>query len=82
MIYDFDDFCLWIYVVIDYIWQIETANGQLTEQLNIEINQPHTFWGLCTRLRTKLAAHTLCVYIIRLLSNPDYLQIKRLAFPN
>lgn len=61
---------------------IETVNGQLTEHLNIEINQAHTFWGLCTRLRTKLAAHTLCVYINRLLGNPDYLQIKRLAFPN
>ncbi len=35
---------------------IETANGQLTEQLHIEINHAHTFWGLCTRLYAKLTA--------------------------
>jgi hypothetical protein len=29
-----------------------------------------------------LTAHTLCVYINRLLGKPDYLQIKSLAFPN
>jgi hypothetical protein len=38
---------------------IETVNGQLTEQFNLQVNHPHTFWGLCTRLLTKLAAHTL-----------------------
>jgi hypothetical protein len=61
---------------------IETVNGQLSEQFNIETNHAHTFWGLCTRLYSKLAAHTLCVYINRLLGKPDYLQIKSLAFPN
>jgi hypothetical protein len=61
---------------------IETVNGQLTEQLNIETNHAHSFWGLCTRLYTKLTAHTLCIYINRLLGNPDFLQIKALAFPN
>ena len=60
---------------------IETVNGQLTQQFNIETNQAHTFWGLCTRLHTKLAAHTLCIYINRLLGKPDFLQIKSLAFP-
>jgi hypothetical protein len=62
--------------------RIETVNGQLSEQFNIEVNHAHTFWGLCTRLYTKLAAHTLCIYLNRLLGNPDYLQIKALAFPN
>ncbi len=60
---------------------IETVNGQLVEQFNIQVNHAHTFWGLCTRLLTKLAAHTLCIYLNRLLGNPDFLQIKALAFP-
>jgi hypothetical protein len=61
---------------------IEAVNGQLTEQFSIETNHAHTFWGLCTRLYTKLVAHTLCIYINRLLGNPEFLQIKALAFPN
>ena len=61
---------------------IETVNGQLSEQFNIETNHAHTFLGLCTRLLTKLAAHTLCIYINRLLGKPQFLQIKALAFPN
>ena len=61
---------------------IETVNGQLTEQLNIETNHAHSFRGLCARLYTKLTAHTLCIYINRLLGRPDFLQIKALAFPN
>ena len=60
---------------------IETVNGQLSEQFNIEKNHAHTFWGLCTRLFTKLTAHTLCIYINRLLGKPEFLQIKALAFP-
>jgi hypothetical protein len=60
---------------------VETVNDQLTEQLHIEINHAHTFWGLCTRLHTKLAAHTLCIYLNRQLANADFLCIKRLAFP-
>jgi hypothetical protein len=61
---------------------IETVNGQLTEQFQIETNHAHSFWGLCARLYTKLTAHTLCIYLNRLLGNPDWLQIKALAFPN
>ena len=61
---------------------IETVNGQLSEQFNIEQNHAHTFWGLCTRLHTKLTAHTLCIYLNRLLGKPDFLHIKALAFPN
>ena len=61
---------------------IETVHGQLTEQLRIEINHAHSGWGLCARLYTKLTAHTLSIYLNRLLGNVDFLQIKRLAFPN
>src|SRR5262249_30201359 len=57
---------------------IETVNGQLTEQFNIQVNHAHTFWGLCTRLLSKLAAHTLCIFLNRLLGKPDFLQIKAL----
>jgi hypothetical protein len=60
---------------------IETVNGQLTQQLNVETNHAHSFWGLCTRLYTKLTAHTLCIYINRLLGKTEFLQIKALAFP-
>ncbi len=59
----------------------ETVNGQLTEQFGVESKHAHTFWGLCTRLFTKLTAHTLCIYLNRLLGNPDWLQVKALAFP-
>lgn len=61
---------------------IETVNGQLGEQFAIEQNHAHSFWGLCARLYTKLTAHTLCLYLNRLLGNPDWLQIKALAFPS
>ena len=61
---------------------VETVNGQLSEQFTIERNHAYTFWGLCTRLVTKLTAHTLCIYLNRLLGNKEVLQIKRLAFPN
>lgn len=60
---------------------IETVNGQLTEQFGVETNHAHTFWGLCARLWAKLTAHTLCIYLNRLLGNPHWLQIKALAFP-
>jgi IS5 family transposase len=61
---------------------VETVNSQLADQFHIEINHALTFEGLCVRLQTKLAAHTLCLYLNRLLGNADYLQIKSLAFPN
>src|SRR6185436_1009183 len=60
---------------------IETVNGQLTEQFNIQVNHAHSVWGLCTRLLTKMAAHTLCIYLNRLLGNTHVLHIKALAFP-
>jgi hypothetical protein len=61
---------------------VETVNGQLTEQFTIERNHAHRFWGLWTRLMTKLAAHTLCLYLNRLMGKAEFLQIKHLAFPN
>ena len=61
---------------------IETVNNQLNEQFQIETNHAHTFWGLCTRLYSKLTAHTLCIYLNRLLGKADFLQIKSLAFPS
>ena len=61
---------------------IETVNQQLTDQFHIARNRAHTFYGLVARLRTKLAANTLCIYINRLLGKADVLHIKQLAFPN
>lgn len=59
---------------------IETVNGQLTEQLGIEHNHAFTFAGLCARLHTKLAAHTLCMVLNWQLGHDEPLQIKHLAF--
>lgn len=61
---------------------IETVHDQLTEQFQLSTNHAHSFWGLCTRLYTKLTAHTVSIYLNRLLGNDNFLQIKRLAFPN
>ncbi|MDP9317177.1 MAG: IS982 family transposase [Chloroflexota bacterium] len=60
---------------------IEVVNSQLSEQFKIERNHAHTFIGLCTRLYSKLAAHTLCIYLNRLFGQDDFLHVKRLAFP-
>jgi Transposase DDE domain len=61
---------------------VETVNGQLADLLHIEQNHAHSFDGLCARLYSKLTAHTLAVYLNRLLGNPDCLHLKALAFPN
>ncbi len=61
---------------------IETVNDQLTEQFGLARHHAHTFRGLCARLHTKLAAHTLSIYLNRLLGRGEWLQIKALAFPN
>ena len=60
---------------------VETVNGQLSQQFQIERNYAHSFWGLGTRLYAKLTAHTLCIHINRLLGTTDFLQIKALALP-
>ena len=61
---------------------VETVNGQLADLFHLEENHAHTFEGLCARLYGKLTAHTLGVYLNRLLGNPDCLHLKALAFPN
>ena len=58
---------------------IETVNSQLADQFRLEKNHAHTFEGLCARLLTKLAAHTLCVYLNRLCGNARFLQVKSLV---
>jgi len=60
---------------------VETVNSQLAGQFHIEANHAQSFWGLCARLHTKLAAHTLSVHLNRLLGAADVLRIKTLAFP-
>lgn len=60
---------------------IETVNSQLALQFHVETNHAHTCWGLTARLYTQLAAHTLCVWLNRLLGVPDVLLLKALAFP-
>ncbi len=61
---------------------VETVNDQLAEQFGLAAPHAHTFRGLCARLYTKLTAHTLCIYLNRLLGNADFLQVKALAFPH
>jgi hypothetical protein len=48
--------------------------------MEIGTNHAHSFWGLGAWLYTQLTAHTLCIYINRLLGKPDFLEIKSLAF--
>ena len=60
---------------------VETVNGQLADLFHIEHNHAHSFDGLCARLYSKLTAHTLAVYLNRLLGNPHRLRVKALAFP-
>jgi hypothetical protein len=61
---------------------IATVNRQLALQFHVATNPAHRFWGLTARLATKLAAHTLCVWLTRLLGAPNVLHITHLAFPN
>lgn len=58
---------------------VETVNRQLVQQLHSEINHAHHFWGLTARTLTKLTAHTLCIWLNRLLGVVDCLYINRLA---
>ena len=60
---------------------VETVNAQLTAQFALGRHHAHTFRGLCARLYTKLTAHTLCLYLNRLLGKSACFQIKALAFP-
>ncbi len=59
---------------------VETVNSQLAGRFGVETNRAHTFLGLSSRLHSKLAAHTLCIYLNRMLGERHFLRIKRLAF--
>jgi transposase len=61
---------------------VETVNGQLADLFHIEENRAHSFDGLTARLYSKLTAHTLGVYLNRLLGTSDCLKLKALAFAN
>jgi hypothetical protein len=47
--------------------RIETSASQLTQQLNIEKVMAKSYWGLITRIETKLLAYNLCYYINKLI---------------
>lgn len=68
------------HLVTHYRHIIETVNGQLVQQFRIQKNQAHTCQGLCARVYAKLTAHTLGIYLNRLISYPHCLQIKHWAF--
>ncbi len=57
---------------------IETLNNQLAEQFHIECNKAKSVAGLCARLHTKLAAHTIGLLLNCLLGRP-LLALKALA---
>lgn len=60
---------------------VETVNGQLAGLLSIEVNHAHSFDGLRSRLYAKLTAHTLALFLNRLLRAPEPLHLKALVFP-
>lgn len=61
--------------------RIESVNNQLADQFHIERTDAHSFDGLAARLLTKLAAHTLSLFINFLAQAPNFHAIKALAFP-
>lgn len=61
--------------------RIETTASQLTQQLNIEQVLAKSFWGLQTRIKTKLLAYNLCYYINKLMGkDAEISRIKHLVF--
>ena len=61
--------------------RIETTGSQLTQQLNMERVLAKSFWGLVTRIRTKLLAHNLYYYINMLIGHDmHFSRIKQLVF--
>lgn len=61
--------------------RIETTASQLTQQLNIEQVLAKSFWGLQTRIKTKLLAYNLCYYINKLIGQDiNISKIKHLVF--
>ena len=61
---------------------VETVNSQLADQFKIQETKAHGFWGFCARLKTKLTARTMCLWIKRTFGMDEHLKIKELAFPN
>jgi len=61
---------------------LETISGRLGAQFSIETDHAHTFRGQFKRPHTKLAAHSHWIYKNVLQGVQDYLQFKKLAFPN
>ena len=53
----------------------------VTDQFGIGNQGARTFAGLCTRLETKLLAHTLSLTVNWQMGKAAWLQIKALAFP-
>ncbi len=51
------------------------AHSAATEPVHLRMR----FWGLCARLYSKLAAHTLCLALNRATGATDVLQCKHLA---
>ena len=61
--------------------RIETTASQLAQQLNIEQVLAKSFWGLQTRIKTKLLAYNLCYYINKLIGkDAEISRIKHLVF--
>lgn len=61
--------------------RIETSASQLTQQLNIEKVMAKSYWGLITRIKTKLLAYNLCYYINKLIDHDiNVSRIKELVF--
>ena len=61
--------------------RIETSASQLTQQLNIEKVMAKSYWGLVTRIKTKLLAYNLCYYINKLIGRDiNVSRIKELIF--
>jgi hypothetical protein len=61
--------------------RIENSASQLTQQLNIEKVMAKSYWGLVTRIKTKLLAYNLCYYINKLIGrNINVSRIKELVF--
>lgn len=61
--------------------RIETTFSQLSEQLNAQVVRAKSFWGLKTRLQTKILAYNLCFFVNKLLGKTDDIaKIKNLVF--
>lgn len=57
---------------------VETVIGQLTEQFKIEKVRAKKLWYFSNRIIRKILAHTVCIFINKLLGN-SALQLERLA---